>query len=260
MYKSLQQLLVTFFFRLQRAEELYRREKEVHEAALASHTAEATELEERLLICRDTTSEEGRVATASRRVADARARRSMLKDDHARKHKEILDGIMEVVARSADHRWGFASGIRSPLFILFCREMVERKIGEIREMYSQRLESLLSQDQFSMSSSMFYSPGPIAASNDNAVNVKLNTSEAREKSTPDIGPSEDQNVESVNSSGYNLRNRNGSATKSVEKLTPSRLTRSSSKKSGSGRKILKESEAAVVANLNARINEAAAMK
>lgn len=90
--------------RLQRAEELYRREKEVHESALASHTAEVTELEERLLSYRDTSSEETRVAAASRRVADARARRAILKEEHARKRKELMDSIMEVVTKCADHR------------------------------------------------------------------------------------------------------------------------------------------------------------
>ena len=83
---------------------MYRREKEVHESALTCHTAEATALEERLLACRDTSAEETRVAAASRRVADARARRAILKEDHARKRKELMDGIMEAVTKCADHR------------------------------------------------------------------------------------------------------------------------------------------------------------
>lgn len=93
--------------RLQRAEELYRREKEFHENALVSHTAEATELEERLLRCRDIAAEEAAIALSSRRIADARAKKAFLKDEHYRKRKELLDGIMDVITRCADHRYGF---------------------------------------------------------------------------------------------------------------------------------------------------------
>ena len=95
---------VQHFTRIQRADDLYRREKDVHEAALSSHTAEATELEERLLTCRDTSVEEARVAAASRRVADSRTRRSQLKAEHARERKELMDSIMEAVTKCADHR------------------------------------------------------------------------------------------------------------------------------------------------------------
>lgn len=76
----------------------------MHETALSSHTIEATELEERLLACRDTSADEARVAAASRRVADSRTRRAQLKDEHARKRKELMDSIMEAVTKCADHR------------------------------------------------------------------------------------------------------------------------------------------------------------
>lgn len=79
----------------------------MHESALASHTAEATELEERLLACRDTSTEETRVAAASRRIADARARRALLREDHNRKRKELMDCIMDAVTKCADHRYLF---------------------------------------------------------------------------------------------------------------------------------------------------------
>jgi kinetochore protein NDC80 len=196
--------------RLQRAEELYRREREVHEAALASHTAEATDLEERLLACRDTGAEEGRVAAASRRVADARARRALLKDTHARQRKELMEGIMESVTKCADHR-----------------EIIERKVGEVRELYSQRLESLLCMDQCSMSSSMFLSPAAAAAAAPSAASASAMATKM--DITTDVSHSnnaieEDQNVEDVNTSGYSLRSRDASAKKS----------RDSEKKGGSG--------------------------
>jgi kinetochore protein NDC80 len=114
--------------KLQRAEDLYRREREVHEAAAAASTIEIRDLEERLLQVRDTAAEDARVAAASRRVVDARARRQMQREEHQRIRKEIMDSIMDAVTRCADHK-----------------EMVERRQGEIRDIYSQRLESLLSQ-------------------------------------------------------------------------------------------------------------------
>lgn len=241
--------------RIQRADDLYRREKEVHEAALASHTEEATELEERLLACRDTAGEESRVAAASRRVADARSRRAILKEDHARKRKELMDGIMDAVTKCADHR-----------------EQIERRIGEIREVYSQRLESLLTQDQQSMSSSMFYSPSlsadvgespPRRVSSVFAVPASNAASEIYAKGTRDAAMGNEQNVEDLNVSGYSLRSRNTSASKSVKGSTGKRHM-----KSFSGKKDTPSQDDSycsgnddcndvMVTNLNSRLDEAA---
>lgn len=90
--------------RNQRADELYRREKEVHDNAMGVHMTEVTALEERLLQCRDTTTEDIRIASASRRVADERSRKNFNRDEFQRMRKELMDGIMDVVTKCADHR------------------------------------------------------------------------------------------------------------------------------------------------------------
>lgn len=94
-----------FESRNQRADELYRREKEVHDNAMTVHTTEVSVLEERLLQCRDTTAEDIRIATASRRVADERSRKTFNRDEFQRMRKELMDGIMDVVTKCADHRY-----------------------------------------------------------------------------------------------------------------------------------------------------------
>lgn len=114
--------------RIQRADELYRREKELYDAAMSSHAAQVAELEERLLQCRDAGADESRISLASRRTVEARAHKTFRRDEHQRTRKELMDSIMDVITKCADHR-----------------ELVERKQEEIRGQYSGKLEMLLSE-------------------------------------------------------------------------------------------------------------------
>jgi hypothetical protein len=139
--------------KIQRTDEIYRREKELYENAVSAHTKEAKDLEDRLLQCRDTGIEDAKVSAASRRVADARARRTLNRDNHLRARKELMEAIMEAVTRCADHRYQNICWPKS-FCNYFIREMVEKRQAEIREMYSQTLESLLAR-QFSTSSSPY---------------------------------------------------------------------------------------------------------
>ena len=48
--------------------------------------------------------EDSRIAVASRRIADARSRSAMLKDDHTKRRNELMEAILNVVTKCADHR------------------------------------------------------------------------------------------------------------------------------------------------------------
>ena len=91
--------------RIQRADELYRREKELYDAAMSSHAAQVAELEERLLQSRDAGADESRISLASRRTVEARAHKTFHRDEHQRIRKELMDSIMDVITKCADHRY-----------------------------------------------------------------------------------------------------------------------------------------------------------
>jgi hypothetical protein len=91
--------------RIQRTDELYRREKELFDNMMSNHSAQVAELEERLLQIRDTGADDTRISLASRRIAEARANKAFHRDEHQRTRQELLASIMDVVTKCADHRY-----------------------------------------------------------------------------------------------------------------------------------------------------------
>jgi kinetochore protein NDC80 len=112
--------------KLRRAEETYQRERAILDRASEMHGKEMEAMDTRLLRLRDTATDETRVAAAARRANEARLSRGIRYEDHQRRSKEIAASIMDVVAICAEHR-----------------ELVQLRLGAVREMYVQRLDSML---------------------------------------------------------------------------------------------------------------------
>jgi len=112
--------------KVRRAEEAYRRERELLDQAVELHAKEMEAMDARLLRLRDTATEETRAAAAARRAQEARATREARAEEHQRKVKDMAAAVMDAVALCAEHR-----------------EMVQQRLGDVREMYVERLESLL---------------------------------------------------------------------------------------------------------------------
>lgn len=112
--------------KLRRAEEAYKRERIILDQASEMHSKEMEAMDTRLLCLRDTAMEETRVSAAVRKANEARLTRGVRYEEHQRRSKEIAAAIMDVVAVCAEHR-----------------ELVQQRLGDVRELYVQRLESML---------------------------------------------------------------------------------------------------------------------
>lgn len=112
--------------KLRRAEDAYKRERGNLDQASEMHAKEMEAMDIRLLRLRDTAMEETRVAAATRRANEARLSRGIRYEDHQRRSKEIAEAIMDVVSVCAEHR-----------------ELVQQRLGDVRELYVNRLESML---------------------------------------------------------------------------------------------------------------------
>jgi kinetochore protein NDC80 len=126
---ELQESRQMFESKLRRAEDAYKRERAVLDQASEMHAREMEAMDMRLLCLRDTAMEESRVAGAARRANEARLTRSVRHEDHLRRTKEITSAIMDVVTVCAEHR-----------------ELVQQRLGDVREMYVQGLERMLTGD------------------------------------------------------------------------------------------------------------------
>jgi kinetochore protein NDC80 len=126
---ELQESRQMFESKLRRAEDAYKRERAVLDQASEMHAREMEAMDMRLLCLRDTAREESRVAGAARRANEARLTRSVRHEDHLRRTKEITSAIMDVVTVCAEHR-----------------ELVQQRLGDVREMYVQGLERMLTGD------------------------------------------------------------------------------------------------------------------
>ena len=127
--KELQERRTICEAKLKRAEDAYKRERGILDQASEVHAKEMEGMDSRLLSLRDTATEECRVAAAVRRANETRLSRASRCDDHLRRTKEISSAIMDVVTVCAEHR-----------------ELVQQRLGDVREMYVHRLESLLTGD------------------------------------------------------------------------------------------------------------------
>lgn len=124
--QELEELRAAAEAKLRRAEEAYRREKEAFDQAAEMHSKEMDAMETRLLRLRDTAAEEARITAANRRATEARAVRDARRLEHQRQKREIMESIMNVVAGCASHR-----------------ELVEGQLSHVKDIYRQRLQSLL---------------------------------------------------------------------------------------------------------------------
>lgn len=123
---ELQEITASTEVKLRRAEEAYRREKDSFDQAAELHSTEMDAMETRLDRLRDLASEESRTIGATRRVTEAKATRNTRRSEHQRKKRELMEAIMDVVAQCASHR-----------------EIVQQKLTDVKEAYSQKLEGLL---------------------------------------------------------------------------------------------------------------------
>jgi SMC interacting uncharacterized protein involved in chromosome segregation len=126
---ELQESRQMFESKLRRAEDAYKRERVILDQASEMHAKEMEAMDMRLLSLRDTAMEETRVAAAARRANETRLTRSVRQEDHLRRTKEISSAIMDVVTVCAEHR-----------------ELVQHRLGDVREMYMQGLERMLTGD------------------------------------------------------------------------------------------------------------------
>ena len=126
---ELQEKRQTYETKLRRAEEAYKRDRSTLDQASEVYAQEVEAMDNRLLRLRDVTNEECRLSAAVRRAHEARLCRTARHDEHQRRTKEISSAIMDVVAVCAEHR-----------------ELVQQRLGDVREMYVQRLERMLTGD------------------------------------------------------------------------------------------------------------------
>jgi SMC interacting uncharacterized protein involved in chromosome segregation len=112
--------------KLRRFEDAYKREKETNDQAAELHAKEMDAMETRLNRLRDTATEEARTTAAQRQATETRAARDMRRNEHARKKREIMEAIMDVVGQCANHR-----------------ELVQQKLMTIKEKYAEKLETLV---------------------------------------------------------------------------------------------------------------------
>ena len=126
---ELQEKRQTYETKLRRAEEAYKRDRNTLDQASEVYSQEVEAMDNRLVRLRDVTNEESRLSAAVRRANEARLGRTARFDEHQRRTKEISSAIMDVVAVCAEHR-----------------ELVQQRLGNVREMYVQRLERMLTGD------------------------------------------------------------------------------------------------------------------
>ena len=126
---ELQEKRQTYETKLRRAEEAYKRDRNTLDQASEVYSQEVEAMDNRLVRLRDVTNEESRLSAAVRRANEARLSRTARFDEHQRRTKEISSAIMDVVAVCAEHR-----------------ELVQQRLGNVREMYVQRLERMLTGD------------------------------------------------------------------------------------------------------------------
>lgn len=90
--------------KFRRADEAYRREKDVLAQLTESTTKALDELETQLSRARDSTGDELRVAASMRRAAEAKAALEARRREHQAFKRATVEAIMDVVAQCASHR------------------------------------------------------------------------------------------------------------------------------------------------------------
>lgn len=112
--------------KLRRLEENHRREKDVQHNLMGSQNGELSDLEARLAEIRDTSEVESLLTANNRKIVEYKSRLVVQREEHARVKNQLINAIMEVAAKCADHK-----------------EHVSQRLGEVQEKFRQQLEGLL---------------------------------------------------------------------------------------------------------------------
>jgi kinetochore protein NDC80 len=99
-----QQAIESFESKSKRIEAIYKREKESLDSMNELHCKEMDLMESRLLQLTDTATEEAKITSSTRRIAEANSLRSARKEEYLRTKSHLLEAIMEVISLCASHR------------------------------------------------------------------------------------------------------------------------------------------------------------
>jgi kinetochore protein NDC80 len=128
--------------KISRLEDTYKLEKSQLDGLIAMHGKEMQEMEQRLIVARDSGAEEAKAATAQRHLSEILSARENMRAEHARSKASIIDAIETVVSDCAAHR-----------------EYVMERLSEIKSQHEQELQDQM-EYQSSNSSSMAMPPVP----------------------------------------------------------------------------------------------------
>ena len=115
--------------KVKRSEELYQHEKEMFDQTQLTHETEMRDIETRLMKVRDTTAEDNRIATASRKIIELQAARDSRQSAHRQMKRELMEAVMEAVTQCASHR-----------------EFVQQQLSDTKSMVKSRLEAIILQE------------------------------------------------------------------------------------------------------------------
>ena len=152
-HQELKEAFDSYEVKLRRAEAAYKREKESLDQSNEIQSRELDAMESRLLQLRDTTTEEVKINSATRRIAEVQATRTARQSEHQRKRTEMIEAIMDVVSLAANHR-----------------EVVQTKLEDLKANYSQRLQQFLNGEELNIdkyqriATQIFQAPMTTAAS------------------------------------------------------------------------------------------------
>jgi SMC interacting uncharacterized protein involved in chromosome segregation len=110
--------------KIQRLEETYKLEKEQLDGLISMHGKEMQEMEQRLIVARDSGAEEARAATAQRHIAEIAATRESLRAEHEKTKSSIIAAIETVALECAAHR-----------------ELMSKRLNEIKALHEMELQA-----------------------------------------------------------------------------------------------------------------------
>src|SRR3546814_16509381 len=93
---------------------------------MGSQNGELTDLEARLAEIRDTSEVESHLTANNRKIVEYKSRLVVQREEHARVKTQLINAVMEVAAKCADHK-----------------EHVSQRLAEVQEKFRQQLEGLL---------------------------------------------------------------------------------------------------------------------
>lgn len=112
--------------KIQRLDEVYKRERESFDKATAAHAEEVSNIETQLFELRDVLTEENMISSNSRMIVELLTAKDKQDNLHAIAKREMTEQFMEVITQCAKHR-----------------EHMQKRINFVKQEYQQRLENLL---------------------------------------------------------------------------------------------------------------------